>query len=138
MLWPVMIVVCANTCYHICSKSTPEDANSFASLTVTYTVAAAVSFILLLFSCGFKNPIREFGKLNLTSVILGIAIVGLEFGYICVYRAGWKISTASLVANIIVACILLLVGILIFKETLSARQAVGMCLCAAGLILISR
>ena len=32
MLWPVLVVVGANTIYHISAKSTPEGFNPFASL----------------------------------------------------------------------------------------------------------
>ena len=39
-------------------------------------------------------------------------MVGLELGYILIYRAGWKVSVASLVANLALACILVLVGVL--------------------------
>ena len=43
MIWPILIVVGANTFYHICAKSTPENANAFASLAITYGVGAAFS-----------------------------------------------------------------------------------------------
>ena len=43
MIWPILIVVGANTFYHICAKSTPEGVNAFASLTITYLVGAAFS-----------------------------------------------------------------------------------------------
>jgi uncharacterized membrane protein len=67
---------------------------------------------------------------------LGIAIVGLEFGYICIYRAGWKIGVASLVANISLACVLLLVGLFVYKEVITLKQLLGMGICAIGLMLI--
>ncbi len=70
--------------------------------------------------------------------MLGAAIVGLEFGYICIYRAGWKMSVASLVANISLACVLLVVGLLLYREALTLKQAIGMGLCAVGMILIAK
>ena len=80
----------------------------------------------------------EFSKANWTSFLLGISVVALEFGYISIYRAGWKVSTASLVANISLACVLLFVGILLYKEALSFKQLAGMAICVFGLILMSR
>ena len=47
-------------------------------------------------------------------------------------------SVASLVANIALACLLVVVGILLYKEVLTLRQVAGMGLCVAGLLLISR
>jgi multidrug transporter EmrE-like cation transporter len=85
-----------------------------------------------------KSILLELSKANWTTYSLGAAIVGLEFGFLCVYRAGWKISTAHLFASIALACVLLIVGFVLYKETLSLRQTLGMVVCAVGLILIAK
>ena len=138
MLWPILIVVGSNTVYNISTKSTPAGVNAFASLALSYLVAAASSIIMFYISADNKNLIREIAKTDWTSIALGITIVGLEFGYICIYRAGWKINTASVVANISLACVLLVVGLLLYKEAISLRQLLGMGVCAAGLVLIAK
>lgn len=138
LLWPILLVVGANTVYNIAAKSTPPGINSFASLAVSYFVAMVSAIALFFATSGQKNLLAEFSKMNWTSVALGIVIVALEFGYISAYRAGWKVSIASLVANISLAVILLVVGLLLYKESLSLRQILGMCLCGAGLVLIAR
>ena len=38
MLWPLLLIIGSNTFYHICAKSTPEDAHAFGVLTVTYFI----------------------------------------------------------------------------------------------------
>lgn len=138
MIWPVLIVVAANTLYNITAKATPAEINPFASLAFSYVIAAVCSLILFFTTAENKNILAEITKTNWSSLLLGIAIVGLEFGYICIYRAGWKISVASLVANISLACVLLVVGLLLYKEVLSVKQAIGMALCAIGMILIAK
>lgn len=138
MVWPIGLVVLGNVIYNICAKSTPRNANAFLSLTVTYIIAGICSFGFYLGSSGSGSFSPEFSKLNWSSFMLGIAIVMLEFGYICVYRAGWKISVGSLVANITLACALILVGLLLYKETISLRQIIGLVVCAAGLALVSK
>ncbi|HIZ77340.1 MAG TPA: EamA family transporter [Firmicutes bacterium] len=137
-LWPILIVVGANTFYNISTKSTPQGIDPFASLTITYLVAAALSLLMFFVTGEQKNLLTEFSKANWTSFLLGISVVALEFGYISIYRAGWKVSTASLVANISLACVLLFVGILLYKEALSFKQLAGMAICVFGLILMSR
>ena len=137
-LWPILIVVGANTFYNINTKSTPQGIDPFASLTITYLVAAALSLLMFFVTGEQKNLLTEFSKANWTSFLLGISVVALEFGYISIYRAGWKVSTASLVANISLACVLLFVGILLYKEALSFKQLAGMAICVFGLILMSR
>ena len=136
MIWPMMIVITANTFYNVCAKSTPQGVNSFASLTITYLIAAAASLIMFFVTGEQKNIWQEFSKANWTSAVLGIAVLALEFGYICIYRAGWKVSTASVIANIALACVLVFVGMLLYKETITLRQIIGMLVCAAGLYLI--
>ena len=65
LLWPMLMVVGANTVYNICAKSTPEKLNSFAALTINYGVAAALSLLLFFVTTGGeKNLIQEIGKTN--------------------------------------------------------------------------
>lgn len=138
MLWPILIVVAANTIYNISTKSTPENINLFASLSVTYLIAMVCSIIMYFIASEKKNLLVELSKANWTTYVLGAAIVGLEFGFLCVYRAGWKISTANLFASITLACVLLIVGFFLYKESLSLRQILGMGVCVVGLILIAK
>lgn len=136
-IWPILVVIAANTFYNICAKSVPENVNSFAALTVVYGIAAVISLVLFFITGEQKNFFTEVARLNWASVVLGIAIVALEFGYIAIYRAGWKITMASLVANISLAVVLLIVGVLLYKEAVSVKQLIGVVVCAAGLILVT-
>jgi len=136
MLWPVLVVVGANTIYNISTKSTPANVNAFASLAMTYVMAALSSVVLFFLTSDSKNLLAELTKTNWTAYALGVAIIGLEFGYICIYRAGWKIGVASLVANISLACVLLVVGYFFYKEVITLKQLLGMGVCALGLMLI--
>ena len=136
LLWPMLMVVGANTVYNICAKSTPEKLNSFAALTINYGVAAALSLLLFFVTTGGeKNLIQEIGKTNWAPVVMGLSVVGLELGYILIYRAGWKVSVASLVANLALACILVLVGVLWYKEVLTGHQILGIGACVVGILV---
>ncbi len=138
MIWPLLIVVGANTIYNISTKSTPSDVNTFASLATSYFIAMLGSVVMFFLTSDSKNLLVEVSKTNWSALALGIAIVGLEFGYICIYRAGWKIGVASLVANISLACVLLLVGLFVYKEIITLKQLLGMGICAIGLMLIAK
>ena len=138
MIWPVLIVVLSNVFYNICQKSTPEGVNTFGALMVTYFVATVLTAILFVCTAGVHNVFGELHKLNWTSFVLGAVIVGLEFGYVFLYRNGWKVSAGSIVCNIALAVVLVFVGVLLYKETISLKQVVGMVLCSAGLILITK
>ena len=137
MIWPILIVVTSNTVYNICAKSTPETVNGFVSLAITYTVAAACAVLLFYLTAEEKQLLAELGKTNWTAWVLGLSIVGLEFGFLCVYRAGWNISMGNLTASITLSCVLLLAGVLLYRETLTLRQILGMAVCVLGLVLIT-
>lgn len=137
MLWPLLLIIASNCFYNICTKSMPENTNTFGALTVTYLASAALSTILLVNSAGFTRAIAEIHKVNWTSFALALCIVGLEAGYVFLYRAGWKVSSGALTANICLAVGLLLIGALLYKETISLRQFLGMVVCGIGLFLIN-
>ena len=42
-LWPIVLVIISNVMYQVCAKEVPSEMNAFASLTVTYVVAAIAS-----------------------------------------------------------------------------------------------
>ena len=137
ILWPMLAVVGANTLYNTSAKSTPASIDPFASLGVTYLVAAVSSFALFFLTNAERNLGGEFAKLNWASFALGIAVVGLEFGFLNVYRAGWKISTAQLTASVGLSVVLLVLGHFVYHETVTVKQAIGMLVCALGLLLIA-
>ena len=137
LIWPILVVILSNTFYNICMKSMPGDVNAFGALMVTYLVAAIISGIIFVYAVGPSNVGVEMSKINWTSVVLALAIVGLEVGYVFVYRAGWAVSTASVVANIGLACVLIFVGYFLYRENVSISQIVGIIVCMFGLVLIN-
>ena len=136
--WPILLIVGSNTVYHIASKGTSKDVNAFVSLAATYIIAALACIFIYLIKNPAKSLLLEVGKMNWATIVLSIAILGLEVGNIFMYRAGWNISVGSLVANIAVAVVLIFVGLSFFKEQLSIQKIAGIALCVGGLILINK
>lgn len=137
-VFSIVLIVASNIMYNICQKSTPNKANPFLALLVTYITAAVFTVVALLFYKTDKGLFQSLKELNWTSVALGVSIVGLEFGYLMAYRAGWNISIGSLVANIFLALLLIPVGILLFKERFELTKLLGAAFCIIGLILINK
>ena len=137
MIWPLLLVVLSNTFYNICTKSTPSNVNAFGTLMITYITAAILTGIIFIFLVKPENAIFELSKVNWTSIVLGIAIVGLELGYIFMYRAGWKVSSGALVANICLAIALIFVGAILYGENITVKQVLGILVCIVGLFLIN-
>ena len=137
-LWPIGLVVLSNVVYQICAKSVPGGMSPFVSLFVTYSVGAIASLVLFFLLGRHANLVDELRKINWAPFVLGIVIVGLEVGFIYAYRAGWEVSTASVVQSSFLAVALLLVGSSLFGETLSLTKIVGVVICLVGLYFINR
>ncbi|RIK61769.1 hypothetical protein DCC62_27410, partial [candidate division KSB1 bacterium] len=139
IFWIAMaVIVAGNIIYHIAQKSIPQNANPLASVIVSYVVAIAVSLFLLpkyLSGTTFLSALRT---LNWSSIIVGIGIVGIEFGFLLAYRAGWQINVAALIASVLLALILLPIGTFAFQESWSWPKTVGLVLCMIGLVLLQR
>ena len=135
--WPIALAVFADVFYQICSKSTPVSLNPFASLTITYLVGAALS-ALIFFMTGGGNLLAEWKEINWTTFVLGLAIVGLEAGSICMYRLGWNMNTGYIVKALILGIVLIGVGYFLYKEQLTMTKAAGILVCLFGLFLINK
>ncbi|MDP4094017.1 MAG: EamA family transporter [Bacillota bacterium] len=135
----ISLAIFANTFYYILQKITPGNANPVISLAVTYFSAMITCLVILPFyPNNGEGLIDSFKRLNWSSILLGVAIVGLEMGFLLAFRSGWNISTAGIFANVIVAILLIPVGLLFFKEQLKPINIAGIILCISGLFLMSR
>lgn len=110
------------------------------SLLVTYAVALLMTCAALPFfpsepAASWPAQLRA---VNWASYALGLAIVGLELGFLLAYRAGWKVGVAALYSNAAVTLLLVPAGILAFQERLDARKALGLALAGGGLWLLGR
>ena len=53
------------------------------------------------------------------------------------YKTGWPVSTASIVQSSFLSVALIVVGWLLYRETLSWNKLVGVAICLVGLIVIN-
>ena len=135
---PVLIVVISNTFYHICSKSAPQNMNTYATLSVTYLVGTVVTFLLYFVTRKDGTLLAEYQNLNWASFGLGVAIVGLEVGFMLMYKVGWPVSTAQIVTSAFLAIALIFVGFLIYKEAITVQKVAGIAICLVGLYLLNK
>ena len=131
------MTVAGNVGYHLLNKSVAPAAHPFASLVATYGVGFAVALAVLTFD-GRRGIVAELRELNWASYTLGGVVVSLELGFLLAYRAGWQVSIAALYSNVAVGVLLIPIGWLLYRETLSVNQGAGIVLAVAGLVLLSR
>ena len=138
MYWPIALAVGADLIYQIAAKSTPQNLNPFASLTITYLIGAAVSAGIFFAMTKGGNIFHEWGQANWAMILLGFAIVGLEAGSIYMYRVGWNVNTGYIVKACFLALGLILIGYFLYKEQITATKVAGIAVCMIGLFLINR
>ena len=138
MIWPIVLIVLSNIFYHISSKETPSAIDPFASLTVTYIIGAIVSLTMYFTINKGSNLLQEYRSINWSTFVLGIAIVGLEAGSIYMYKSGWNISSGQIFHSIILAICLVIIGAVVYHESISATKVAGILICMFGLFLINK
>ena len=120
-IMPLILVIVSNIFYHLISKSTSTTVNPFAALAVTYCTAFWGSIALLLITK--KSTIyEEIINLKITNYLMGLVIIGVEGGYMLMYKKGWAVSKGSLIANICVAVILLFFGFAFIHEKMNFKK----------------
>lgn len=137
-IWPIALVVVSNVLYQICAKSVPREMDAMASMTVTYLVGAACSAVMFFVMHPGGSLLREYARLNAAPFLLGVSVVGLEVGFIYAYKAGWPVSTASLVQSAFLSVALLFVGALLYREALTPSKVLGAAICLVGLYFINK
>ncbi len=134
--WLALAIVCT-VGYHLVLKLTPAAVNPLLSLLVTYLLVSATFAAILVFSPGGFEWRSELRELNWTALALAVAIVGLDVGFVLLYRSGFEVSLGALVTQSAAAMLLFGIGVMVFREQLSVANAAGVVLCLAGLWLIN-
>lgn len=133
----IALAILSSALYHFSAKSTPANVNFAISLVVTYAVALLIT-ILSSFFFPFPNGIlAELRQLNWASFLLAAAIVGIEFGFLLVYRSGWNLGIAAVVVNVAASLILLPVAVFLFNDKISWVNVLGIFICLAGLVMLN-
>ena len=133
----ITLAIASSALYHFVAKSTPSNVNFTVSLLVTYAVAFVVTLIGFLFFPATSGIKVELAKLNWASIGLAIAIVGIEYGFLLIYRAGWNLGIAAVLVNVVASLILVPVAIYIFKDNLTWVNIMGIFVCLFGLIMLN-
>jgi drug/metabolite transporter (DMT)-like permease len=133
----ITLAICSSALYHFTAKSTPSNVNYTVSLLVTYAVAFAVVLLTFVFFPVKNGLFSELKRLNWASIGLAIAVVGIEFGFLLTYRAGWNLGIAAVLVNVVASLILVPVAIFIFKDKISWINILGILVCLAGLVMLN-
>lgn len=137
-IWPLAIIIFSNILYQVCTKGIPSQMNTYASMSVTYAVATIFSLIAFFITTKGGNLVKELAHTNWATIVLGVVITGLEVGFICAYKAGWKVSTLATVSNAFLAVGLLILAVVFYHENLNWSKILGVVICLVGIWFINK
>ncbi|MFZ5822253.1 MAG: hypothetical protein ACOYYJ_20375 [Chloroflexota bacterium] len=133
----IALAIASSALYHFSAKSTPANVNFAISLVVTYVVALVITLVTTLLFPAKNGLTFELKQLNWASFLLAIAIVGIEFGFLLVYRSGWNLGIAAVMVNVTASLILVPVAIFLFKDKISWVNIAGILVCLVGLVMLN-
>lgn len=133
----ITLAIASSALYHFVAKSTPANVNFTVSLLVTYAVAFGMTLLTFVFFPIENGITAELKKLNWASIGLSFAVLGIEFGYLLMYRAGWNLGIAAVLVTVIAALILVPVAVFVFKDKISWVNIAGIFVCLIGLLMLN-
>jgi multidrug transporter EmrE-like cation transporter len=135
---PLVLAVAGSLLYHGAAKSIPRTIDPAAALIGLYATALAgsVATFLLMKSEPAAMTLSRFWHPTVAGVGLGALMI--ELGFLLAYRGAWPVSTASVIANALVAVLLLPLGALVFGEAITVDRVLGVVLCLIGVSLLQR
>src|SRR4051794_952494 len=137
-LFPPILVVLGMMIYQISQKTTDQNVNPFVVVIMAYVigiVACVAGYFVMPRQDAASFPMLRTAMWSALGIGLGAAAI--EIGFMLAYRAGWNVNILPLSVTVCGAVLLVPIGILAFRESLSIEKVIGMLLCIGGLALIT-
>ena len=131
------LTICSSALYHFSQKQIPAGANPIVSVIVSYIVALLICFGILYFFWPREGVWQAVKQLNWASYVLPLSLIGLEVGFLLVYRAGWNIGLAAVLVNVVASLILIPIALFVFRDKLSWVNIAGILVCLVGLVMLN-
>src|SRR5258706_16153981 len=115
----ISLAILSSALYHFSQKQIPANVNPAISVLVTYAISFGICLGLLYFFLPEDGILSALRRLNWASYLLAFSLVGLEVGFLLVYRSGWYFGLASVLVNVLVSLFFLPVALFAFIVKLS-------------------
>ena len=135
---PFVLTIGGMLVYHISQKNIPSQLNPFHATILAYLTGILLCALFGVAYAGNKSFVVSVKNSNWAVWGMGIGAAAIEVGFMLAYRSGWRISLTAVATNVATTVMLIPIGLLVFKEHLSLRNAVGVLFCLLGLALVIR
>lgn len=133
---PLLLIVAGGIAYHLALKAS-SGGSPWAVLTTAYGLAFVLSAGLWLRGGRAAAAGLPRGAL-VVAIVLGLALIAIEGGYLLAYRTGWATGHVAALSNIAIVVALSVVGIALLGESLTAGRALGLVVAGLGGWLVIR
>jgi len=133
----MVVAIISVVLYQLLQKDISNNINPVVSLIITYTVAIILSLVLFFIFPLKENIFVSIKSANYASYLLGIAVVGIEIGFLLIYRHGWKLGLAAPFSSSVTNVVLIITSLILFKEQLSNLNILGLLFCIVGVFLVT-
>lgn len=132
-----VFAIAGTTGYHTLMKRIPEGVNPLVSILGIYIAIVLLSAFFLPWFIGGDILRTSIRQLNWLQGGIALCILLMELGFLLMYRSGWNLSTGNILTGTIINIILVFIGTIFLKESLSIINAIGLILCLFGVALTS-
>lgn len=133
----LLLTILSNIFYHTTQKSIPAGANPLLTVIIAYFVALCALVLVYLFFPSNGTLKEAFKSLDWTAIVLGIAIIGVDLGYLLTYRFGGNLSYVPILVTTSVTILIIPIGLMVFKEQFTITKALGVILGIGSIILLN-
>lgn len=135
-VWPFALAIVAYTSYQLVLKLARPDVSILALLAFAYLISCVTAVSLWVLNPSLGDS-RLQGRDMVLAAIVGMSIVGIEYGFASAFRAGQPINTTGAIVNVATALLVVPIGYVVFGEQMSGMKLAGLALCSGGLILLA-
>ncbi len=134
---PLLLSVSGGVLYHLSQKMIPRAINPYWAVILAYLAGIAMCLAASWMNPAGSSMMTSIRATDWSVLGLGAGAVMIEIGFVLAYRAGWQISLASVSVNVAIAIILIPLGLVFFRESLTRANLAGLALCLTGLVLLT-
>lgn len=130
------LAILATVGYHFFVKKIPANINPMVSVIGIYMVVLILALVLSPFLIPKGEFLENVQRLSWVQVALGVIVMGMELGFLLMYRHGWDLSLGNVVTGVFINVALVAIGLLFLREHLSVINITGIVMCIIGVAMI--
>lgn len=122
--------------YHTFAKRIPATIDPMVSIVGAYLIILAMGVAIIPFTIERGSLLSHIRQIGWVQVGIAISVMMIEVGFVMMYRSGWDLSIANVLTGVIINVVLLGIGVLFLRESLSLVNMGGIALSIIGVAMM--